>query len=188
VAAYETARQLTEKGHEVALLVMFDAVNPAFQQSVLKEALLKSLAKKMKFQAAELMGLKLKNAPTYVTEKVKELRRKIETTTLQIRYKARVRLNGGRLENSEQIMYVAVQAYRPARYLGRLVFFNAAERPSGDAWDASRGWSHLVTGEFVVHEVLGDHRSMFREPNVEDLANNMMNYFRRKGSGQEESG
>jgi thioesterase domain-containing protein/acyl carrier protein len=183
VAAYETARQLTEKGHEVALLVMFDAVNPAFQQSVLKEALLNSLAKKMKFQAAELMGLKLKNAPTYVTEKVKELRRKIETTTLQIQYKTRVRLNGGRLENPEQIIHVAVRCYRPAPYLGCLVFFKSAERPPGDAWDPSRGWSHLVTGEFVVHEVLGNHRSMFLEPNVENLANNMMNYFCRKGSG-----
>ncbi len=179
VTAYETARQLTEKGHEVALLVMFDTTNPAFQKRVLKEVWVKSLARKMKFQADELLKL-TKIERTHVAEKVKELRRKIVTTAWQIQYKILMRWNGGLLENPEQILHVAVQAYRPAPYLGRLAFFKSAERPHGDAWDPSRGWSHLVTGEFVVHEVSGDHRSMFLEPNVDNLANNMMDYFRAK--------
>ena len=38
VVAYETARQLTKKGHEVALLVMFDTANPSFQRQALKDA------------------------------------------------------------------------------------------------------------------------------------------------------
>ena len=182
VVAYETARQLMAKGHEVALLVMFDTDNPAFQQSVPNEVWSDSRVNKMKFHAEELLALKLKNVPAYVAEKVKELHRKIGSAALQIQYKFRVRVNGGRLQNPEQIVHVAISAYRPAPYIGRLVFFKAAKGPTGDAWDSSRGWPHLVTGEFEVHEVPGDHRSMFLEPNVETLANNMRNYFCRKES------
>ncbi len=177
VVAYETARQLMEKGHKVPLLVMFDTENPTFQRSVLKEVWLDSRARKIQFHAQELLGLKLKNAPAYVAEKVKELHRKIGRAAWEIRYKIRVGLNYGPLENPEQIVHLAVRSYYPAPYIGRLVFFKPVEAPPGDAWDASRGWAHLVTGAFEVWEVPGDHRSMFLEPNVETLAKNMMKYL-----------
>ena len=86
-------------------------------------------------------------------------------------------MDGDLLDKPEQIVQLAVSSYRPAPYTGRLVFFKASEGPPGDAWDFSRGWPHLVTGEFKVFEVPGDHRSMFLEPNVEALANNMKNNF-----------
>ena len=88
------------------------------------------------------------------------------------------------VENTDKLVHLALNAYRPTPYIGRLVFFKAAERPPGDVWDYSRGWRELVTGEFAVYEVPGDHRSMFLEPNVETLANNMRNYLARKqGAG-----
>jgi thioesterase domain-containing protein len=177
VAAYETARQLLENGHEVALLVMFDSPNPAFQQSVPRDVWLDSWAKKIDFSVKELLGLKLKDVPAYVAEKVKELNRKIGTAAWRIQHKIRVRLNVGLAESPGQIFQLAVSSYRPSPYFGRLVFFKAAERPPGDAWDYSLGWRHLVTGDFEVHEVPGDHRSMFKEPNVETLANKLMNTF-----------
>jgi amino acid adenylation domain-containing protein len=188
VVAYETARQLTEKGHEVALLAMFDTANPAFQQRVLRESWLDSLAEKLRFFAVELLELKLKNAPIYLSEKMMELRRKIRTATSQIHYKIRVRRNGVLSEDPEQILQLAVSSYRPSQYVGRLVFFKAAEGPTGDAWDLSRGWSHLVSGSFEVCEVPGDHRSMFREPNVQALANNLIDNLCRKGSRHEAVG
>jgi thioesterase domain-containing protein len=113
---------------------------------------------------------------------VKELSRKLEDAAWQLDYKFRLRLTGGLLENPEQILHLAVSSYRPPPYIGRLVFFKAAERPPGDAWDTSRGWPHLVTGGLEVYEVPGDHRSMFLEPNVETLAAHMMNCFSRDGA------
>ena len=59
----------------------------------------------------ELLGLKLKNAPVYVAEKVKELRRKIGGAAWEIQYKIRVGLNDGLLENPEQIVHLAVRSY-----------------------------------------------------------------------------
>jgi thioesterase domain-containing protein len=185
VVAYETARQLMEKGHEVALLVMFDTENPAFQRNSPQAGWLRSRANKVKFHIQELLGLELNDSPVYIAEKAKELRRRIGNAAWQSRYKIQLRMKGGRLENHpDQIVQLAVDSYRPAPYFGRLAFFKAAEGPSGDAWDCSRGWPHLVTGEFKVHEVPGDHRSMFHEPNVETLANKMVNYFCSEASGQ----
>jgi amino acid adenylation domain-containing protein len=178
VLAYETARQLVEERHKVALLVMFDSANPTLRRTVVKESWLDSRAKKIRFQAEELLKLKSKNVPAYVSEKVKELRRKIRYGVWQITGKSRVRLNSNLRENTGQIVYLAVSSYSPAPYRGRLVYFKAAERPRGNAWDNSRGWPHLVTGEFEVHEVPGDHRSMFLEPNVESLARILRSYLR----------
>jgi thioesterase domain-containing protein len=182
--AYETARQLVERGHEVALLVMFDTANPLFQHSVLENAGLDGRAKKIKFLLEELLRLNRKDAPAYVTEKVKELRRKIETSARQIQFKVRGRLNGGLLKTPEQIVHFGVSSYRPAPYTSRLCFFKAAERPLGDSWDLSRGWRHLVTGEFEVYEVPGDHQSMFLEPNVETLAIKMNELLLRPRIGK----
>ena len=67
--AYETARQLMEKGHEVALLAMFDTANPAFQQRVLKESWLGSRAKKIKFLADRAFGVTAEKCAGYVAEK-----------------------------------------------------------------------------------------------------------------------
>jgi amino acid adenylation domain-containing protein len=178
VASYEIARQLIDKGHEVALLVMFDARNPAFQQRVSMDVWFDSWVKKMKFRVAELLRLKLKDVPAYLASKVKELHWKIE-------HKIRVRLNVGLAEKPEQIFNLAVNSYRPPPYNGRVVFFKAAVVPPGEAWDFSLGWRHLVVGELEVHAVPGDHETMFKEPNVDILANNLMNYFSREGSGQE---
>jgi thioesterase domain-containing protein len=176
VVAYETARQLMSKGHHVALLAMFDTANPSFQRRALKEAWLESKARKVKFFATELLGLKPSTAPAYVSAKTKELKRKIHSATTRIRYRNDLPPDGN-LDKPEQMIYLAVSSYQPAPYNGRLVFFKAAEAPSGDAWDFSRGWSHLATGDFRVFEVPGDHRTMFSEPNVAVLASNMNDNF-----------
>ena len=172
VVAYETARQLVSIGHEVAVLFIFDTANPAFGQDGSIKSWLASRVKKIKFHAGQLVRLKVDDVPTYLSEKVKELQRKISAWQLQ--HKDARPLHGASLENADQIVHLAVRRYRPPPYPGRLVYFKAAERPAGDAWDMSLGWSHLVT-EFEAYEVPGDHRSMFLEPNVELLANYMRN-------------
>src|SRR4051794_21953461 len=112
----------------------------------------------------------MKNAPIYIAEKGREKRRKIHHGNL--------RVNLEQSEEPKRIFHLAVSAYRPAPYTGRLVFFRAAETPPGDIWDHSRGWRELVKeSEFKVHEVPGDHESMFRESNVETLANSLTRYL-----------
>jgi amino acid adenylation domain-containing protein len=180
VLAYETARQLIEKGREVALLVMFDTPNP-IHQSVRKETRLESLRQKLRFHAAELSRVKLQKFPVYIAEKVEELHRKAKVAAWQIGHKVSPRAS---MENPDQIVQLAVSSYRPLPYAGRLIFFKAADRPPGAGWDFSLGWRHLVMGDFEVYEVPGDHRSIFLEPNVETLANNLFTCFWPPESGR----
>ncbi|HXJ43603.1 MAG TPA: amino acid adenylation domain-containing protein, partial [Bryobacteraceae bacterium] len=140
VLAYETAQQLMDKGHDVPLLVLFDTQNPIFQQSALKEDWLEARARKLRFHAEELLRLKPQKVPQYVAEKMKELHRKISRAARQIQYRSRVRLARHPAEDPDQLVHLALRSYRPAPYMGRLVFFKAAERPPGNAWDFSRGW------------------------------------------------
>jgi amino acid adenylation domain-containing protein len=179
VVAYETARQLIEKGHQVALLVMFDTANPTGPQSE-RQGWLESCVEMITFLASEVSKVRLRTAPAYFAEKVKELRRKFDKAALRARQTIPGPLKRRGSENPDQIVQLAVSSYRPGRYGGDVVFFQAAERPSNDVRDFNRGWQGLVSGRFDVYEVPGDHRSMFHEPNVETLAKNMSNSFSRK--------
>jgi thioesterase domain-containing protein/acyl carrier protein len=176
VVAYETGRQLADKGHEVALLVLFDTLNPAMQQSHETVKKLQSRFQKMKFFARELRELRLRNIDRYLLEKAQGFRDRVHEAAFKLKYATRARVNGGRLENSEHIIRVALEKYRPRPYSGRVAFFNAAARPAGSIWDFSEGWQHL-TKEFEVHEVPGDHHSMFLEPNVDSLASKLRGTF-----------
>ena len=140
VVAYEIARQLTAKGHAVDLLIMFDSANPEFQRRVSKEARLERWMKKIQFFGKELSALKLDGVPSYLAEKLHEVKRKTGVSAWQLQDKLRVRLNRRNLQNTDQVVYAAVAAYQPLPYAGRVVFFKPTERPLGDAWDLSRGW------------------------------------------------
>ena len=70
----------------------------------------------------------------------------------------------------DDLVLEAVADYRPRPYSGRVVFFAAASRPDGDAWDFSQGWRELVRKKFEVYHIPGDHRSMFSKNNVACIA------------------
>jgi thioesterase domain-containing protein/acyl carrier protein len=159
VLAYEIAQQLLANGHEVELLVLFDVRNPVFFQELgNRRERLQAHGQKIRFWAKELGELKLHQLSNYATEKVTELRRKIRQS------------NTSFLAEGGDIVQNAVALYRPQPYQGRVAFFSPRSRPTGRAWDFHRGWQELVRGTFETHEVPGDHRSMFLEPNVKSLA------------------
>jgi amino acid adenylation domain-containing protein len=180
VVAYETARQLIEMGREVALLIMFDTANPAFQRYASKDAGWKSRGEKLKFQASELLALPFRNAPAYARDKMKELHRRIRNASWRARDRILGSSGDGPIENPDQVLHLAINSYQAPPYSGSVVFFKAGEVPPGDAWDLSGGWRHLIKGDFKVYETAGDHRSMFLEPNVANLADKMINEFCRK--------
>ena len=167
VLAYEIAQRLRAKGHEVSLLVLIDVKNPAHSPQPFTGERLESYRRKMKFLANELRELKLRDVRNYVNEKFEALHRRVKQTTWNYRYPV----------TAEDVVVAAVSNYQPLPYAGRVVFFSAASRPKGRAWDFSQGWRDLVTGEFETHEIPGDHRSIFLEPNVVALAKKMTTYL-----------
>jgi len=162
VVAYEIAQQLTARGHEVSLLALFDVKNPAYGTRPFGADWFEARRQKAKFFAKELKELQRRDIRRFVHEKVTELKRKVRPT--------RIRLNGATVKNLDDFVTSAVRGYRPQPYTGRVIFFRPASRPEGRDWDLSQGWRDLITGGFEVHDVPGDHRSIFSDSNVPHIA------------------
>ena len=167
VLAYEMAQRLRAKGHEVGLLVLFDVKNPAHSPQLFTGERLESYRQKMRFWANELRELNLREIRSYMSEKLEALNQRVKQTTRNPRHP----------DAAEDVVLAAASNYQPLPYAGRVVFFSAESRPKGRAWDFTQGWRDLVTGEFETHEIPGDHRSIFSEPNVVSLAKKMATYL-----------
>jgi len=88
-------------------------------------------------------------------------------------YGLKLYMGNGRLSDPDQIRQVAGRAYRPGPYAGRVVFFQTAKRPIGPQWNLMLGWRELVGGVLEVHEIPGDHESVFVGQELEYLASQM---------------
>ena len=182
VMAYEVARQLQQQGQHVALLVLFDAENPAHQTDVSGLDSVRSGADLS--QQWLKLNCELLRQATF-REAVKRIRRGFEfrrfwlqerareaAYRIQLRLGWRIKSNSGWDINDATAF--AVKDYRPRPYNGRLVLFQRAARPKGPHCDEHFGWGHLVK-RLEICEVRGDHRDMFLEPDVQVLAEQLRN-------------
>ena len=62
-------------------------------------------------------------------------------------------------------------AYNPAPYPGDLVFLGAQD--SYHPEDSRALWEHFAKGQFTLHLVPGNHRSMTQEPNIRTFASEL---------------
>jgi len=142
IVAYEMARQLAERGEEVALLVLFDtyATNPK------KYGVKDFLRNPSKIKWAEIPG---------------EVRRKIRRTMLAARLPEELakimRTNGEALAH-----------YRPEPYAGKAYLLRAEESWLVKD-DPYAKWREL-TDELEIVEIGGAHMDILREPQVAHLA------------------
>ncbi|MFZ1008933.1 MAG: thioesterase domain-containing protein [Candidatus Sulfotelmatobacter sp.] len=156
ILAYETAQQLRAQGQKVALLVLFDARNPAAARQL--------LVKRLRFHLLQLRTLGMKKASTYILDRWNFQRMKLGHGIWNARYRAVLCMKGkvgNNLRNSNSIESVTVQNYLPKPYSGRVLLLRS------DSDDPAMGWQSLVVGELESHHVPGGHRGMFVEPNVE---------------------
>ena len=60
--------------------------------------------------------------------------------------------------------------YSPGIYDGRVLLFRCCVRPAGEESGRDLGWSEVARGGLEVHEIPGDHHSMWVEPNIRAVA------------------
>ena len=169
VLAYEMAMQLVAEGQHVALLVLFEAENPAYNGKLSQEAFLGRL----KYHMGNLRELESRKVPLYAVERVSTLLHQLKGTVWNVSYDLRLRLGDGLLRNSRKILNVAAGAYRPQPYGGRVVLFRSTNRSLEQCQDPYSGWGGLIKGGLEIHEIPGDHISIFIDPDVETLARQM---------------
>jgi thioesterase domain-containing protein len=81
--------------------------------------------------------------------------------------------------NYERVMQHAVKIYRPHRLTSRGVLFlsSIGKEQFYDEFDGTIGTARLFSGGLKILEVPGDHSSMFQEPHVRTLAQQLDGYL-----------
>ena len=177
VAAYEAARQLRAQGEEVALLVLFDGVNPAASQGHARIERLKDriseIAARVRYHASNLAAGGVRNILPYLRDRLIWQKYLFSMRAWSFLYGIHQRL--GRpipswMREPGKILIHCFYRYQPAPYAGRTLLFRHASRPKRNADDPLLGWGGLCIGEFEVCDVPGNHKDIFIEPNVQVMA------------------
>jgi len=172
VLAYEIARQLRAGGEDIALLLLFDAWNPEVQRPM-RGSQAGTFGPKLRFHLANLQQLEMKQVPAYFLTHLRWFVDRVRTGIWKTAYGLKLHMGNGRLSDPDQIREVAGRAYRPGPYAGRVVLFQTSKRPVGPQWDLTSGWRELVAGPLEVHEIPGDHESVFFGQELEYLASQL---------------
>jgi len=171
--AYEVARQLVEKGHEIGLLAIIDQRRPGWQLTIGK-----ALPTLHHILGAIPQRLRDELAQASPGDRLRHFRRSAlrwSKAAFGYRERAATMLNfsGDEPELIEQFdaNLRAIRAYRPGRLRASLTLFRAdTQLLSNLALDSTLGWSDLVEGKVCVRIVPGNHHTMTTEPLVRHLA------------------
>jgi thioesterase domain-containing protein/acyl carrier protein len=178
--AYEIAQQLRAQGQEVALLVLFDSVNPArldglsVMQAIFVQA--DEFCRKIWFHLRSMTRLKFGDLPAYFLKRLKNVWHTLTRRT----WPARASMEFLRLVLRRDLpnMHLMGRRYRPKPYNGRVVLFRRSRCAISRYLDAKLGWGRLIAGEFDVVEVQSEHDDMFDEPQVQHVAAELACFFR----------
>jgi surfactin family lipopeptide synthetase A len=172
VIAYEMTRQLLSEGHEVALLGLFDAQNPAFYQDFSQEGRWRVLWKRAQTQFANLRRQKWSE---FAGERLVGIRRHLSVRYWRIHNAFHLKVNEKGLENLDTIVHPASFDYRPGPHPGgaKIVFFQSTDWPVGPYWQFHASWDGVIPDGMEVFRIPGGHESMFYEENVDELANKL---------------
>jgi len=175
LAAYEIARHLRAAGEEVALLVLFDAFNPAKSMRVrswkkivwdkFRRVLSRGTtpSRILQFLAQHIRG--------NVGDKLLRWNESFHKLTLG-RAATRGRSPAAELVDLhvQMVHERAYLAYRPLPYGGKVTLFRTLDQNSAYEVDQDLGWSAVAQGGVEVHFVPGIHASIFSDENVLNLA------------------
>jgi amino acid adenylation domain-containing protein len=174
VIAYEMAQQLEQQGQKVALVVLFDADNPAYRPGF---STLEALRARAGFVVEWLRfkrALFLASGSRAVLEDLRlslAYRRRLwreRTVNTSLSVKRWAGLHVDTLQVMADVAALAVRGYQPRAYGGRVVLFQCTDRPKGRFRDRLLGWGNLI-GRLETFETPGDHMGMFRDPHVRVL-------------------
>ncbi|MBR8837459.1 MAG: amino acid adenylation domain-containing protein [Stigonema ocellatum SAG 48.90 = DSM 106950] len=184
--AWEMAQQLVAQGQKVALLALFDTAGSGFFKRV-------PLRKRVLNHLYSLLQL----GPDYIFKQVRG-----KSLWLQNRFNETVKKPAKQLPQDvverplthNERKSVVESAHKQAEknyvlrpYPGLVTCFRATTfEPPSEGWevDPQMGWGDLAGGGLEIYDVIGDHDSMFREPNARVLAEKVRACLDGMGSGE----
>jgi acyl-CoA synthetase (AMP-forming)/AMP-acid ligase II/thioesterase domain-containing protein len=168
VLAFETARQLTEEGEEVALLALFDTPTPGYPKIVRARW---RYARHASGILRDLARGRSSIRPRDIAEHLRALWR-ITSRRWSARATRVIAAAGMNDSQPEKWNGVVMREYAPRPIRARIVQFLADNVPVSAAvlQDRRLGWQDFARGGFETIHVPGDHVSMLAEANVAALA------------------
>lgn len=184
--ALEIAHQLHDMGEQVELLGMLDSRERDCMVLVHKShSVADRFGKRMTRFFGNVSNLSL-------GEKIAYLWDKFVTRTLRRTYTLSAALGVRQvpsfMKSTEDISWVSAMNYHPRPWPGRVTLFRASEQPDPNL-PHDLGWTPLAEQGVEVYELPGDHDLVFREPNIQVLAQQLRSRLEKYDmiSGAEES-
>jgi surfactin family lipopeptide synthetase A len=176
--ALEAARQLSEAGEEVALVILIQSINPSharFRPDL-------TVFHRRWYQTTKRVDLELEHLRNRGANHILERCRRAWDIAL-----ARTAItidnwtsNGHNARKQRSMAYtlevLAIEhdkarvRYVPRSYNGPVVLFRAKKQLSGLVTDLALGWKEVLCGSLEIFEVPGHQETMLSEPNVAFLA------------------
>jgi thioesterase domain-containing protein/acyl carrier protein len=183
LAAFEIARRLVSKGHQIALLALFDTAGPGYPKLLPETTVFRSkvysFVRRIQHHSTSLKAFDWGERRTYVYDKLAKVklkyRRKLFDTYKSYarrfyeKTKGKTSIPTNYIQLEDQI-WRAGQEYRPKIFPGKLTLFRASNQPLGIYPDPVLGWEGLAAEGIEVHEVPGHHGTIVTEPYVRTLA------------------
>ena len=169
MVAYEIAYELKAAGEEVALLVLFDASNPEHPPR------LRSWAEVVRYRIPRLLshGVTAEHVFEYCEGLVrgrlgvKFLKWNEQFHSLTTGKNDPAKLLDLRIRMAHRR---AAIAYKPRPYAGKITLFRTIEQPLDFEDQPDLGWSTVAQGGLEVHDVPGNHTTLFWDDDVEAFA------------------
>jgi thioesterase domain-containing protein len=174
--ALEIAHQLQVGGESVELLGMLDSrERGCFAHMHEQDSVKTRFDRRITRFIGNLSSLTIKERVAYLWDKFR-------TRTLRHSYKIAIALGWHQvpsfMKSTEDISWVSAMSYEPKPWSGRITLFRASEQPD-PRLPRDLGWTAFAEGGVEVYELPGDHDLVFREPNIQILAEQVRNHLER---------
>jgi thioesterase domain-containing protein len=158
ILAYEVGWQLTAAGQEVGLVLLLDAPNPTRFHEI---GPLAREVSKLKHYVGKAMRLRGRDRWVYALSHAEGA---FQRATQGLQRAA----GDDPPKGYSNTLLEAAFDYRPKAYGGNVVLLQPTERPA--IFDWRRSWAQVVTGQFSVLDLPGNHNSILENPHVHELA------------------
>jgi thioesterase domain-containing protein len=159
--ALEIARRVALPGEREPLVVLIDTFPPVPGRNT-------SLLKRVRIHWDNLSGMKTPQALAGY------LRARLRRLYLRLFRHAPARAIVQQLSapgsSPRASMEMALAAYKPQPYAGRVVLFKARQREWYVDWDPMDDWKTFISGKLEVHTLPGEHNTLIKNPYAVELA------------------
>jgi thioesterase domain-containing protein len=183
--ACEVARQLKMYGQEVGLLALVETRNPFpdFRARLVNGA--RRNAIRLAFQVDQLQRLmRAGEVSRYLRDRRLQLKGLLVRMTLKVSPHFQLRARQAGWSNAEEFLYIVGFFPKTKPPACPTAIFRCKDWPIRSAGDPYFGWRGLFTGRTETHELPGDHEGIFREPNVQVLAEKLRACLQNTGQAE----